>query len=216
MTLGRYKSDKAYSILEWSAKKPITNLSFFDQGFELTILKAGEASNYTLKSRVFALTPFFMLSFERPDSNQPDDLQLVSAHALVYLVSVTLKKYIDDSLSNSLILKWKNDELQIICLNNEDVQRFMETLGKPAKFQAIQHLKKNKYVRPIKLKEVTSSAYKELDKHELETSISILEQSMANEKWDSENAEAVEKIKDLIELYRKVNIELSVRLNKNF
>lgn len=81
----------------------------------------------------------------------------------------------------------------------------METLGKPAKFQAIQHLKKNKYVRPIKLKEVTSSAYKGLDKHELETSISILEQSMANEKWDSENAEAVEKIKDLIELYRKVN-----------
>lgn len=206
LAFGRYKPDKDYSLSELKAKISPSNLCFFDQAFEMVIVKSGESSTYTLKSMVFALSPFFLLFFERPEIIQPDNLQLISARALVYLTSVTLKKYIDDSLSNTLILKWKNEEIQIICLNNEDVQRFMETLSKPAKLQVIQRLQKSKYMRPIKLKEVTSYAYKCIDKHELETSISLLEQSLANEKWDADNAEIVEKIKALIELYRKVGL----------
>ena len=50
-----------------------------------------------------------------------------------------------------------------------------------------------------------STKYNNIDQHELESTILVLEQSLQHEKLnDTNNPETVEKIKDLMELYRKV------------
>ncbi len=203
LTLGRYKLDKDYEFFLYENSN-VENLVIFNQGFELSIFKTNEFPTYCLKAKVFALSPFFLLTLEKTDSNNPEILQIINARSFIYLNSITLKRYIDDSLSNTLILKWKNEELQIICLNNDDVHKFIEILRKVSKVPVIQNLKKIKYVRPIQLKEVNSNAYKSMDPNELESSIQVFEKSIEIEKYDSDNPKIVEKIKALLELYKEV------------
>lgn len=202
LTLGRFKSDKDYEVA-WL--KNNRNLVFFEQGFELIINKSNNSSNYGLKEKSFALSPYFLLIFENESFDEKTDtLKLTNVRSLVYLISVTVKRYIDDSLSNTLVMKWKNGHLQIISFDNSDVFKFIETLSNVANVPLIKILKKTKYTRPISIKEVSNSAYKGVDRHSLEASIEVLEQSILHEKIDVENEDHVEKIRDLIELYRKV------------
>lgn len=206
ITLGRFKSDKDYEV---SWLKNNGNLVFFEQGFELIINKSDNSSNYGLKEKGYALSPYFLLSFENAGFDEKTDtLKLANVRSLVYLISVTVKRYIDDSLSNTMVLKWKNGHLQIISFDNSDVFKFLDALGNVANVPLIKILKKTKYTRPISIKEVSSSAYKGVDRHNLEASIEVLEQSILHEKIDVENEEHVEKIRDLIELYRKVTYNI--------
>ena len=201
VSIGRYKIDQDYDISQFSDQS-FSKLVIFDQGFELIIKKTNDGTNYALKRNIYVLSPFFLLTFEK---NENQSLRLISIRSLIFLISITLKKYIDDSLSNTLILKWKNEELQIICFNNNDVHKFIEILGQSHKVPIIKNLKKTKYNKPIKLKDVISTKYNNIDQHELESTILVLEQSLQHEKLnDTNNPETVEKIKDLMELYRKV------------
>lgn len=202
ITLGKFKSDKEYQL---ESLKNNHNFTVFDQCFELTINKSNTSFNYGLTHKIIAISPYFILFFEKINKEgEANLLKLVNARSLIYLLSVSVKRFIDESLSNTLVLKWKKEELQILSFHDNCVSKFLEALSQTKSVPLIKNLKKTKYNKPISMKEVTSSAYKNTDHHALEASIDLLEKSLLNEKIDSENEEHRGKIQDLISLYRKV------------